>query len=206
MAQDFEKTSLPWSIKLWQQRTGEWFENLTSGWKGPDLPDDAPKPEIAPQTWEGLFWLILIVLGGLLAWKLYPLVARLIAEQSIPRPNFEAEAQVPVLSQTQWLQQARTAKEQGDYAKAARALYFAALARLQERELISTDRSLTNGEYRAQLKKKQSQNQQNQKRDRAYQTLANTHEALHYSQNTPISAQRYDDCDRAYRDIEQETP
>ncbi len=202
MAQDFEKTNLPWDVKLWQQRTGEWFETLTSGWKAPEIPDNAPKPEVAPQTWEGLFWLILIALGGLLVWKLYPTIARLIAEQSIPRPTVIEEPTVPLLTQNQWLQQARSAKDKGDYGKAARALYFAALTRLQERDLISTDRTLTNGEYRTQLRRKKP----NSKSDRAYQTLANTHEALYYSQNTPISAQRYEDCDRAYRDIDQETP
>jgi hypothetical protein len=202
MAQDFEKTNLPWDVKLWQQRTGEWFETLTSGWKGPELPENTPKPDVAPQTWEGLFWLILIALGGLLVWKLYPPIARLIAEQTIPRPEVTEEPTVPVLTQNQWLQKARSAQEKGDYGKAARALYFAALTRLQEQELISTDRTLTNGEYRTQLRHKKP----NSKSDRAYQTLANTHEALYYSQNTPISAQRYEDCDRAYRDIDQETP
>ncbi len=202
MAQDFEKTNLPWDVKLWQQRTGEWFEHLTSGWKAPDFPENTPKPEVAPQTWEGLFWLILVALGGLLVWKLYPTIARLIAEQSIPRPSLDPIPEAPVLSQNQWLQQARSAKDNGDYAKAARALYFAALARLQEREMISTDRSLTNGEYRAQLRRKK----RDSKSDRAYQTLANTHEALYYSQNETITAQRYEDCDRAYRDIDQENP
>jgi hypothetical protein len=202
MAQDFEKTNLPWDVKLWQQRTGEWFETLISAWKAPELPENTPKPEVAPQTWEGLFWLILIALGALLAWKLYPPIARLIAEQTIPRPTVNEEPTAPVLTQNQWLQQARSAKEKGDYGKAARALYFAALTRLQEQELISTDRTLTNGEYRTQLRRKKA----NSKSDRAYQTLANTHDALYYSQNTPISAQRYEDCDRAYRDIDQETP
>lgn len=202
MAQDFEKTNLPWDVKLWQQRTGEWFETLTSGWKAPDIPENAPKPEVAPQTWEGLFWLILIALGGLLVWKLYPSIARLIAEQSIPRPDLTPVPEVPALTQNQWLQQARSAKDKGDYGQAARALYFAALTRLQERDLISTDRTFTNGEYRTQLRRKKA----NPKTDRAYQTLVNTHESLYYSQNNPISAQRYEDCDRAYRDIDQETP
>lgn len=201
-SQEFEKTNLPWEMRLWQQRTGEWWENLTSGWKVPELPENTPKPDVAPQTWEGLFWLILIAIGGLITWKLYPVIARLIAEQSIARSTILEPAPEPVLKPDEWLQQARGAQAKGDYAQAARALYFAALTRLQDREILSTDRSLTNGEYRIQLQKKL----RNTQSDRAYQTLSNTHEAIYYSNHETISAERYEACDRAYREIDQETP
>ena len=207
MAQDFEKTNLSWELKLGQQRIGEWFEQLTSGWNPPELPNNTPKPEVPPQTWETLYWLIIVTGISFTIWKLYPLITRLITQQITPRSQNPIVTPEPTT--TQWLDQAKSAKANGDYTKATRALYFAALTRLKDRELLTNDDSMTNGEYRRQL----HQRKKSQKSDRAYQTLANAHEAIYYNadhnteaNNSKKLAEQYEDCDRAYRDIEQETP
>ncbi len=201
MAQDFEKTNLSWELKLGQQRIGEWFEQLTSGWHLPELPNNTPKPEVPPQTWETLYWLIIVTGISFTIWKLYPLIIRLITQQIAPRSQKPIVTPEPTISQ--WLDQAKSAKANGDYTKATRALYFAALTRLKDRELLANDDSMTNGEYRRQL----HQRKKSQKSDRAYQTLANAHEAIYYNTNTDSHSlvKQYEDCDRAYRDIEQET-
>ncbi len=203
MAQDFEKTNPSWELKLGQQRIGEWFEQLTSGWNPPQLPKNTPKPEVPSQTWETLYWLVIGIGISLIIWKLYPLAARLITQKTIPRSQRSIAA--PEATTTQWLQKATQAKAKGDYSKATRALYFAALTRLKEREFLAKDDSMTNGEYRTQL----HQRKKSQKSDRAYETLANAHEAIYYNINNTTAktqAQQYEECDRAYRDIEQETP
>jgi hypothetical protein len=205
MAQDFEKTNLSWELKLGQQRIGEWFEQLTSGWHLPELPNNTPKPEVPPQTWETLYWLVIVTGISFTIWKLYPLITRLITQQIVPRS--QKPIVTPEPTTTQWLDQARSAKANGDYTKATRALYFAALTRLKDRELLANDDSMTNGEYRRQL----HQRKKSQKSDRAYETLANAHEAIYYNTETNDTDSRslvkqYEDCDRAYRDIEQETP
>jgi hypothetical protein len=213
MAQDFEKTNLSWELKLGQQRIGEWFEQLTSGWHLPELPNNTPKPEVPPQTWETLYWLVIVTGISFTIWKLYPLITRLITQQIAPRS--QKPIVTPEPTTTEWLDQAKSAKANGDYSKATRALYFAALTRLKDRELIANDDSMTNGEYRRQL----HQRKKSQKSDRAYQTLANAHEAIYYNTtyNTETNdtdsqslvkqhLEQYEDCDRAYRDIEQETP
>lgn len=209
MAQDFEKTNLSWELKLGQQRIGEWFEQLTSGWNPPALPDNTPKPEVPAQTWEALYWLTIFIGISFIIWKLYPLVTRLISQKTTP-PTKKPIA-TPNPTTTQWLQQAKRAKANGDYSKATHALYFAALTRLKDRELLANDDSMTNGEYKNQLR----QRKKSQKSDRAYQTLANAHEAIYYNTNYSTETndtdsqslvQQYEDCDRAYRDIEQETP
>ncbi|MCY7408498.1 MAG: hypothetical protein LH631_14300 [Alkalinema sp. CAN_BIN05] len=211
MAQDFEKTNLSWELKLGQQRIGEWFEQLTSGWNPPQLPNNTPRPEVPPQTWEALYWLTIVTGISFTLWKLYPLLTRLINKKTTP-PTRRPIA-TPEPTTIQWLQQAKHAKANGDYTKATRALYFAALTRLKDREFLANDDSMTNGEYRTQLR----QRKKSQKSDRAYQTLANAHEAIYYNtdHNTETNnsknlgeqyLEQYEDCDRAYRDIEQETP
>lgn len=212
MAQDFEKTNLSWELKLGQQRIGEWFEQLTSGWNPPQLPENTPKPEVPPETWETLYWLVIVIGISYTIWKLYPLVTRLISQETT-LPTKKPIA-TPNPTTAQWLQQAKQAKANGDYNTATRALYFAALTRLKDRELLANDDSMTNGEYKRQLR----QRKKSQKSDRAYQTLANAHEAIYYDTNYNTEAnntnsqlvqqhlEQYEDCDRAYRDIEQETP
>ena len=141
-------------------------------------------------------------------WKLYPLAIRLITQETTPVPKQPIATRNPTTAQ--WLQQAQRAKANGNYSKATRALYFAAITRLKDRELLANDDSMTNGEYKNQLR----QRKKSQKSDRAYQTLADAHEAIYYdtdhnteANNTnPQLVQQYEDCDRAYRDIEQETP
>lgn len=208
MAQDFEKTNLSWELKLGQQRIAEWFEQLTSGWNPPQLPNNTPPPEVPPQTWETLYWLIIVSGISFTIWKLYPLITRLITQQTTPSPKKTIATAEPTT--TQWLDQAKNAKANGDYTKATRALYFAALTRLKDRQFLANDDSMTNGEYRSQLR----QRKKSQKSDRAYQTLANAHEAVYYNTTYNIETndtapqslvQQYEDCDRAYRDIEQET-
>lgn len=209
MAQDFEKTNLSWELKLGQQRIGEWFEQLTSGWNPPSLPNNTPKPEVPPQTWETLYWLVIFIGISYTVWKLYPLVTKLISQQTTPAQKKPIATPNPTTAQ--WLQQAKQAKANGNYSKATRALYFAALTRLKDHEFLANDDSMTNGEYRSQLR----QRKKSQKSDRAYQTLVNAHEAIYYDTNYTAEAnntnsqnlvQQYEDCDRAFRDIEQETP
>ena len=213
MAQDFEKTNLSWELKLGQQRIQEWFEQLTSGWNPPQLPNNTPKPEVPPQTWETLYWLVIFIGISYTIWQLSPLITRLISQQTTPVPKKPIAPPTPTTAQ--WLQQAKQAKANGNYSKATRALYFAALTRLKDRELLANDDSMTNGEYKRQL----HQRKNSQKSDRAYQTLANVHEAIYYDTNYNAEAnntnsqnlvqqhlKQYEDCDRAYRDIEQETP
>lgn len=204
MAQDFEKTNLSWELKLAQQRIGEWFEQLTSGWNPPALPDNTPRPDVPVQTWEALYWLVIVMGISFIIWKLYPLIARLINPKTILSAKKPIAPATPTT--TQWLQQAKRAKANGDYRTATRALYFAALTRLKTSELLVNDDSMTNGEYRNQLRQRKT----SQKSDRAYQTLATAHESIYYNtdHNTEVDkklAEQYDDCDRAYQDIEQET-
>ena len=89
------------------------------------------------------------------------------------------ELLISEISAWQTKRNAKQAKANGDYNTATRALYFAALTRLKDRELLANDDSMTNGEYKRQLR----QRKKSQKSDRAYQTLANAHEAIYYDTN-----------------------
>ena len=155
MAQDFEKTNLSWELKLGQQRIGEWFEQLTSGWNPPSLPNNTPKPEVPPQTWETLYWLVIFIGISYTVWKLYPLVTKLISQQTTPAQKKPIATPNPTTAQ--WLQQAKQAKANGNYSKATRALYFAALTRLKDHEFLANDDSMTNGEYRTPSTQKESE-------------------------------------------------
>ncbi len=198
MASQFEKSNPAWELRLWQQRTGEWFERLQANWQPstPDLPDQSVKPpEILPQVWTAIFWLLVIALVIVIIWNLYPIVQRVLAKSRPDRPT--SPPPIPDRSQTEWLQQARQAQNQGDYTQACRALYLAMIKKLQDQSRLTPDPSLTNGEYRAILNA--------QARPQAYRTLINAHDESIYT-DRPLTQERYAECDRAYREIEQERP
>lgn len=194
---NFEKTNPAWDLRLWQQRSGEWFERILSSWQPSDSPDTSNPvrpPTIPVQLWTVIFWLLALVLVTIIVWNLYPLVHRYLTQSQPDRPIAPSKESID-RTQNQWLQQAKKAQSQGDYTQACRALYFAMITRLQDQTLLSKDPSLTNGEYRHLLKT----------RSPAYRTLINAHDESLYT-GRPMTQERYAECDRAYRNIDQETP
>lgn len=195
---NFEKTNPAWDLRLWQQRSSEWFERILSSWQPIDSPDSLNNPVRPPtipaQLWTLIFWLLVLALVTTIVWNLYPIVHRYLTKSQPERPL--ASSPKPIhRTQNQWLQQAKKAQSQGDYTQACRALYFAMVTKLQDQTLLSKDPSLTNGEYRRLLKT----------RSASYRTLINAHDESLYT-DRPITQDRYAECDRAYRDIDQEMP
>ena len=195
---NFEKTNPAWNLRLWQQRSSEWFERILSSWQpsdSSDSPDNPVQPPTIPaQLWTVIFWLLVLALITIIVWNLYPIVQRILTKAQ-PQGPLAPSPNLIDRTQNQWLQQAKKAQSQGDYTQACRALYFAMITRLQDQTLLSKDPSLTNGEYRHLLKTRSS----------AYRTLINAHDESLYT-DRPITQDRYAECDRAYRDIDQETP
>ena len=194
---NFEKTNPAWDLRLWQQQSSEWFERILSSWQpidSPDNPNPVQPPPIPTQFWTLVFWLLVLALITTIVWNLYPIVQRIITQSQPER--LPASVPSPIdRTQIQWLQQAKKAQGKGDYTQACRALYFAMITRLQDQTFLSKDPSLTNGEYRHLLKT----------RSPAYRTLINAHDESLYT-DRPMTQDRYAECDRAYRDIDQETP
>ena len=198
MPSNFEKTNPAWDLRLWQQQTGEWIEKTLASWQPSDglkAPQAIHPPEISTQVWTAIFWLLVVLLITLILWNLYPLVDRYLARSRPPIPT----PAPPAIdrSQNEWLQHAKQAQSQGDYTQACRALYLAMVKKLQDQSLLSTDPSLTNGEYRAILKTRS--------RPQPYRTLINAHDESIYT-DRPLTQDHYAECDRAYREIDQEMP
>ncbi len=194
---NFEKTNPAWDLRLWQQRSSEWFERILSSWQpsdSPDTPNPVRPPTIPAQLWTVIFWLLVLALVTTIVWNLYPIVHRALTKSQPERPLTSSPKPID-RTQNEWLQQAKKAQSQGDYTQACRALYLAMITKLQDQTLLSKDPSLTNGEYRHLLKT----------RSPAYRTLINAHDESLYT-DRPITQDRYAECDRAYRDIDQETP
>ena len=192
---NFEKTNPAWDLRLWQQRSGEWFDRILSGWQPTDSatnPTPVQPPTIPAQLWTVIFWLLVLALVTTIVWNLYPIVHRILTKSRTRQPT-EISTQPIDHTQTEWFQQAKKAQSQGDYTQACRALYLAMIAKLQAQALIAKDPSLTNDEYRRLLKA----------RSPSYRTLINAHDESVYT-DRPVTQDRYAECDRAYRDIDQE--
>jgi hypothetical protein len=191
MAGSFEKTSLGWQLRLMQQRVGEWLERLFAPIDRARLPN-----EILPE-WllRLLFWVMAGAMLGWLGWQLYtflrPYLGALVPSQQ--GQAVKTDRTDRPLTVAEWLRRSRNFAQQGDYREACRALYLAALQRLNDTEPVPHEASRTDGEYLQMI--------QTLPRSAPYQVLIRTHEQLCFD-NAEISANEFDRCQRAYQEIE----
>lgn len=187
-----QTTSLGWRIAITLQRSWEWIEfrftqlNLQS----PHLPD---WPWLKPFL-QGLFWMVALTLTLGLAWLIYGRIQAYL-DQRHPRSS-PVSSQIPpqdnLQRAEQWWQQAQNLATQGEYGAACRAIYMAALLRLNETHQVPYLASRTNREYLQCL------GQAHQ--PRAYKLLLRTHERITFG-NVTATATLYQRCEQAYREI-----
>lgn len=188
----FEKSNLSWQIQLIKQRFGEWIELKLFEL----MPRKLPNVSISPLLLDVLFWGLVLALGTLVIWWLMPLFPRTwFALQQAAEGQSEPRSPLPSrdLTVAEWLQQAKTFHQQGNYAEACRALYMAMLQRLNDTQIALHEPSRTDGEY-LRLVRSLAQS-------RPYQTLIQTHEQICFG-NAQISNETYTLCQQAYREIE----
>lgn len=191
MAGSFEKNSLEWQLHLLQQRLSEWLERLFAS----IAPRQLPTWSLPDWLLRLLFWIIIGSLISWVSWQLYQLVRPYFATLAIAQKgpsNPHAQVDRP-LTVAAWLQRSRTFAQQGDYREACRALYMAALQRLNDKEPIPYEPSRTDGEYLRLV--------QTMPRSAPYGVLLHMHEQLCFS-NADITADAFDRCQQAYQDIE----
>lgn len=187
----FQRNSLDWQAQQVTQRFGEWFERLLAGANLGGEESVAQPPEWLLKT---VFWAIVIGAIGWASWQLYKLLRpywldywRVTQARSL--------VNLPLTWQTvpEWLRQARTAQQQGNYREACRALYMAMLQLLNDRGIIPQEVSRTDGEY---LTLVQSLNL-----PPPYRVLIRTHERICFDR-VAISSEVYKRCWQAYQEIE----
>ena len=195
MSGTFEKDSLGWQVQLLQQQVGEWFERLLTSAQAPS--GKLPNWSVPDWVFRLLFWAIAIVLALWIGWQLYRLLSPfLLTNLFLGRgrsKNPTGEDSTELVPETRWVVRSRTYAQQGNYRAACQALYMAVLQQLDDRKLLPSDRSRTDGEYLRFL--------QTQPNPRPYQMLFRTHERLCFGE-VEISEAQFIDCEQAYRETE----
>ncbi len=193
----FEKNNLDWQIQQFWRRTGEWFE-MQLRFRPPDVPD-APKWSYPGWWLEAAFWAVVVMVALWLLWLLYvwlsPELGRRMQNASLLNRKSAQQTEEKTLSG--WMKQVQDFQRQGNYREACRALYMAMLQRLNDGKLVPHQSSRTNGEYWTLVKLLP--------RSRAYETILRTHEQLCFGEGN-ISAETFNRCQQAYREIEQPAP
>ncbi len=193
MSGTFEKNSIGWQVQLIQMQIAEWFDRLFSA------PNRNPGPNwsLPEEFFRIVFWVIAVLLIGWIGWQLYLLIRPYIDPYWFRRSGKPSQSHQPSatesLTASQWWQRSRTFAQQGNYREACRALYLAALQKLDDRGLIPSQASRTDGEYWRIL--------QTLPNAQPYQILFQTHERLCFG-DRDISQQLFQDCDQAYREID----
>jgi hypothetical protein len=168
----------------------EWLELQFP--KSPTYQGD-PVPSWLVQT---VFWVVAIALATWLLWQSYRWWRHYWRDRRSRARSYrvhEVARPAESLTVAQWLQQAQILQRQGNYAMACRALYMAMLQRLDDTKQLPLLSSRTDGEYRQLI--------QSLPHPQPYTTLINTHEQICFG-NAPVSANLFQHCQQAYREIE----
>lgn len=194
LAKGFAKNNLDWQIQQFWRQVGEWIEVRFPRLRSPNVPN---APNWFPGWWlEAAFWMAVIAIALWLIWLLYQWLSPYLGAQfqTAKMLNRRADERSPEKTVSGWMQQVQEFQRQGNYREACRALYMATLQRLNDAKLVPHQSSRTDREYWTLVKLlPQAQ---------AYQTLLRTHEQLCFG-NTDISAEAFNRCQAAYREIEQ---
>lgn len=153
---DYQNNSPGWQWEKLLHRLGEAWDRFWQDLEVPEALNSLPSWSLPEWFLRGLFVLILGGLAGWLVWNLWKVLwpqwqqwqRQRSGRSPAPAPN------TPALNRQQWLDQAQTLHQQGDYRAACRALYFAFLHWLADRphpDPIPPDPSRTDGEYRQLL-------------------------------------------------------
>jgi Domain of unknown function (DUF4129) len=190
MPSSIPTSDLPWQWRQTQQRLGEWLELQLNQPSKPGAKPSAPwsLQWLAPYITWGLGIALVGLLGfilvrGLRSWQIQ-------RQQRQWRGDPTVVADEPIVSQQEWLTRSQTYQRQGNFTEAARALYFALLGSLADRQIIPEKRSRTDREYVALT--------QDLPQPEAFATVLQTHEQIQFAGNA-LSAQDYDHCQQAYR-------
>lgn len=196
-AEQFQKSDFNWQLQQFFRQVGEWIELRFPQFQPPNVPD---APNWAFPSWwlEAGFWTIVGLFVLWLGLQIYLAVRSYLTRNQAQMAKFFDRASTAEKERTiaQWVKAAQEFQQQGNYREASRALYIAMLQRLNETKLIPGDQSRTDREY--------SRLVQLLPQAESYQMLLETHELLYFS-NAPISAELFDQVQRAYGNIERAT-
>lgn len=196
MSARFDKTSIGWQLMQWQQQFWEWLE-LQFFQNNLDFPKVKLPSGLSEVLWpllKILSWLLLVVAIFWVSWQLWlilrPYLYGLSFEWGTSANTGTAQSETV---RDLW-ERSQKFYRQGNYKQAARYLYLAMLQKLHDSGLVPQQPSRTDGEYRQltdSLPKRE-----------AYQMLLNTHENIYFG-NADISPEDFQQCQQAYREIEE---
>ncbi|MGA1262857.1 MAG: hypothetical protein ACO331_02980 [Prochlorothrix sp.] len=152
----YQKNSPGWQWEKLLHRFGDAWDRFWENLEVPEALNNLPSWSLPEWSLRGLFGLIIGGLVGWLGWNLWKVLWPQWQQWQRQRSGRSPApvANTAPLNRQQWLDQAQTLRQQGDYRAACRALYFAFLQWLADRPPPTTnpaDPSRTDGEYRQLL-------------------------------------------------------
>lgn len=203
----FKQDGLGWRINLIRRRFGEWLEYQTSK-LDPDIDlnvesgDFSLLKQALKLLWQVVkfsLWLIIAILAAWMIWQLWLLLRTYWKRWQRPESDrytaFTPPSPTINLSAKDWVERSQSARIDGNYRQAIFCLYQAMLKLLDERGLIPTQLSLTDGEYQRSLLAI------NISPMTAYELLLSIHQRLCFS-SAEANQTLFEECQQAYQQIE----
>ncbi|KST64331.1 DUF4129 domain-containing protein [Mastigocoleus testarum] len=195
----YEKSNWGWVLSQWQKQIGEWIQYQLQRFDR-TLPNWSPNWSISKNFVDFLgilYWIILGLFFIWVIWRLWrefsPYIYAWLADERFS-PEQNGEKSTPDLSVESLISRSQSLYRQGNYSEACRCLYVAMLQKLHEKKILRHKSSRTDGEYLQLLQLSVTPMQ-------PYETLITTHEQLCFN-NAEIQAENYQQCQQAYREIE----
>lgn len=195
----FKQDGWGWRINLIRQRIGEWSEyqlsQLDTDWDLEFIPF-----KLLWRIIEFFLWSIIALILVWMLWQGWLLLRPYWRRWQRSTPNFApvvTPINTPLLSAADWFERSQTARVEADYRRGIFCLYQAMLSLLNEREIILTQLSYTDEEYRRSLLEKQISFLQ------SYELLLSSHQRLCFGR---VEADRslFERCQQAFNQIQRQ--
>lgn len=197
-AGSFRQDGIGWRINIIRQRFGEWIEyRLSQLDLDLDLNSESVEYSWLWQIIKFCLWSIIAILLVWITWQIWLLLRPYWKrwQRSDRYTDFTPQPLAVQLSVADWLERSQSAQIEGNYRQAIVCLYQAMLKLLDERNVVSAQKSLTDQEYQRSLLEAQISPLQ------PYQLLLSIHQRLCFS-NAEANQSLFEECRQAYQQIE----
>lgn len=197
-SESFKQDGLGWRINLIKQRFSEGLEYQLSQIDTDSWDTDFLRSKLLWQVIKFCLWSITAIIVVWMTWQLWLFLRpywKGWQRNSDRHSSFKPPIKTPQLSAANWVERSQSARVEGNYRQAIFCLYQAMLQLLDERQIIPTQLSLTDEEYRRSLSRIQLSPFP------PYELLLSIHQRLCFS-NAEANQALFEECQQAYQQIE----
>lgn len=194
----YQQNSISWQIELLRSRVWQWFELKTSQIDTKDWNFPWFKSQLLWQIVRFFLWAMVAVLLVWVTWQLWLFLRSRLRNWQRQKLRQGKSIKTPPIAKStvaEWLKRSQEYRLQRDFRNSIFCLYQAMLLTLNDRGIVPSQSSRTDGEYQQALQQLQLSSLA------AYELLLSIHQRLCFS-NAEANESMFERCQQAYQQIE----